>query len=143
MRTNPQQVLSFNANAFAIDAVRGNPAVDASAIVPNLKTVALTGFNQMDVMETVYLAQDDISNLKLVEIDRRHRAQLAGLNSSFHRVSARAELHGFALLEFFDVGRCPAHAPMKAALTISIKPSSAQTAADFLHITKCGERMEP
>jgi hypothetical protein len=68
------QVHSFNPDTFSEYAVCTNPSVNAPAIIANLKSVALSGFDEMNVLETVNLAQNDVTNLKIARARRNNGA---------------------------------------------------------------------
>ena len=65
---------SFDSGTLSVNAIGSNPTVDATAIVPNLKSVALSGFDKVNVLEAVDFAEDDITDLKLIGIGRRDGA---------------------------------------------------------------------
>jgi hypothetical protein len=65
---------SFNSDTLSVDSIESDPTVDASTVVPNLKSLALSGFDKVNILAAVDLAQDDITNLKVVSIHRHHGA---------------------------------------------------------------------
>jgi hypothetical protein len=65
---------SFDPDTLSVDSIGADPAVNASAIVPNLESVALSGFNEVDILAAVDLAQDNITDLKVVRIRRNNGA---------------------------------------------------------------------
>src|SRR5688572_26214285 len=62
---------SFDSDTLSVNPVGADPTVDASAVVANLESVGLSGFDEVNVLAAVHLAQDDITNLQFVRI-RRH-----------------------------------------------------------------------
>jgi len=51
-----RSAFSFDSNTLSIDAIRPDPTVDASTIIANLESVALPGFDEMNVLAAVHLA---------------------------------------------------------------------------------------
>jgi hypothetical protein len=72
----PDSARSFNSDTFSVNPTGTDPTVDASAIVPDLKLVALSGLDEVNVLVAVDLAQNDVTNLKVVRIRRHDGAQL-------------------------------------------------------------------
>jgi len=62
---------SFYPDALSVDGIRADPTIDAPAIIANLESVALPGFDEMNILVTVDFAQDAVTNLEVVRI-RRH-----------------------------------------------------------------------
>jgi hypothetical protein len=52
----------FNTNAFSKDAVGSDPAVDSTAIVADLKPLAIDCFDEVKILGTSHPAKDDISD---------------------------------------------------------------------------------
>ena len=67
----PPTGVSFNPDTLSVDAVGTDPTVDVAAVVANLKPVALPGFDEVGVLVTVDLAQNNITNLQVIRM-RRH-----------------------------------------------------------------------
>jgi hypothetical protein len=65
---------SFDPDAFSVNAIRAYPAVDAAAVIADLEPVSLPGFDEVDILATVDLAQHDIARLKVVRSCRHHGA---------------------------------------------------------------------
>jgi hypothetical protein len=101
--------LGFHADALPKNGIGSNPPIDSSAIIPDLKSRSLNGFDEVKVFLTVDFTQDNIPNLKSRWIHRRNRTKLTRFNLSGHRVSARSKRDRFSRLEFFDVSECPTH----------------------------------
>ena len=59
---------SLNSYAFPVCSVVANPAVDSAAVVPNLEAFPLNGLNQMQVLEAVHLAQNDIADVQVLYV---------------------------------------------------------------------------
>jgi hypothetical protein len=67
----PCSAFSFDSDTLSVNRIGPYPAVDTSAIVPNLESVALSGLDEVDILVAVDLAQNDITDFKVVRI-RRH-----------------------------------------------------------------------
>jgi hypothetical protein len=99
----------LHSNAFAVDAIRTDPAVNVATIVADLKAITLPGFDQVDVLVTLDLAQNNITNLNVIRVHGCNGAELAGLNFPRHRIASWAKLHCVPFSEFVDVGCSPSH----------------------------------
>ena len=77
-------VSGFNADALAENGIGSNPAIDETAIVPNLVTIALNGFHDVEVVVAAHSAQHDIADRQRCRIDFTNRAKLAGFNPATH-----------------------------------------------------------
>src|SRR5689334_3493419 len=93
----------FHPRADTEDRVLRHPAVDAAAIVADLKTRAGDRLDQMQIFVAADLAQHDVAYLESIMIDGRDGAELAGGNAARHRMTARPKLHGFALPKAVDI----------------------------------------
>lgn len=58
--------LIFDARASPINIAGRDPTIDATAIVADLELIASAGFNNMEILSSVDLAKNDVSNLKLI-----------------------------------------------------------------------------
>jgi hypothetical protein len=65
---------SLDSDALSVNAVRTDPTVDVAPIVPDLEAVTLPGFNQVDVLKPLYLAQNNVTDLNLVRAHWRNSA---------------------------------------------------------------------
>jgi len=63
----------------------------------------------MEVLETVYLAQDNVADIKVLPSYRDHGAKLPGLDLAGHGVATRSELDGLTVFQFFNIWSGPAH----------------------------------
>lgn len=75
---------SFDSDTLTVNSIQTDPTVNPSAIVADLETVALPGFDKMDVLVTVHLAQNDITDSQVVWIRRDDCAQLPGFYLPAH-----------------------------------------------------------
>ena len=104
--------------AFAENRICSYPPVNAPAIVADLKSFSLNRLDEVNILSAIYLAQHNIaSDQRRRVFDWFNGAELAGFDSTNHRVPAGAKLNGFALLEFRDVVSRPSH---KMCLTCSV-----------------------
>jgi hypothetical protein len=71
---------SLNSYAFSVDPVLANPAVDSPTVVPNLEAFPLNSLDQMQVLGSVHLAQDDVADVHILYVGWDHRAKLAGFD---------------------------------------------------------------
>src|SRR5437868_4103724 len=78
------------------DLARGDPPVDAAAVVADLKAVALDRLDQVEVLRALHAAQHDVADHRRALAERRDGAQLSTLDPAHHAVTARPELHGLA-----------------------------------------------
>jgi len=62
----------LDANQSSENRVRSNPAVDATAVLPDLEPLALNGFDEVKVFGAVHFAQNDIAHGHLADIDGRN-----------------------------------------------------------------------
>jgi hypothetical protein len=69
----------------------------------------LNGFDQVQVLEPVYLAQDNIAHFQIFGPDWYNRAKLAGLDFAAHRIPARPKLNGFASFKPINASSGPTH----------------------------------
>ena len=67
----------LNLDALAEDGVGGNPSVNSASIVPDLKTFPLHRLDEVEVLETIHLAQHDVTDLQRLGNDWGNRAELA------------------------------------------------------------------
>jgi hypothetical protein len=102
-------LLILDAGAQTVDAFRPDPAVDEAAIVSDLESDALDGFDEVQVFRAAHLAKDDVADTQRRVIGGLNRAELTWFDLPFHGIAARTKLHGFALAKTFDVVRSPTH----------------------------------
>ena len=67
----------FDANAAAKDSVQADPTIDSSAVIPDLEPFPLDGLYKVQVLEAIHLAENNIANLQILDLDRNDRAELA------------------------------------------------------------------
>jgi hypothetical protein len=95
----------------AVHRGRAYPAIDATAIISDLKSAALHRFDEMQILAPADFAEHNIADLQLtVACDGFHRTELPGFNLAGHRVAARSKSDRFASAKLLDQVRCPTHA---------------------------------
>jgi len=89
---------SFNLRSSAVNAVVSNPTVDVASVVANLKSAAIHGLDEVQVITTSDFDQNDVVWLKRRWITRLKSHQVSVIDFAAHRVAARSYLNGFASL---------------------------------------------
>jgi hypothetical protein len=75
----------------AKDIFSGRPAIDAAAVVSDLIPLATYGFDQMQVLNSVHFAEDDVADVNTFLTGRFKGHKLAILNLAAHAISSRAK----------------------------------------------------
>lgn len=99
----------FYANAFPVDRVVADPAVDVAAIVGDLETLALDRTYEMKIVMSVDLAEHDVAGFERVGIDGDDGAELTGFDPTRHGAPVWAKPNSFACTQLNDVEVGPTH----------------------------------
>ena len=99
----------FDRNTFAKDRMRANPAVDATTVVANLKSVTLNGLDEVDVLAATHAAHNNVADTQGAGVNWRYRTQLSRFNAPRHGVTPGTKRNRFALLQPGNVSCSPAH----------------------------------
>src|SRR5690348_11834660 len=100
---------SLDSRAFAEDAIFTDPSVDPTAIVPDLKPLALNRFDQMQVLLAIYFAEHDVTHLKGSKVHRLDRTELPRFDLAPHGMPPGTKLNRFPILQASDILSSPSH----------------------------------
>jgi hypothetical protein len=75
----------LDTNAFSKDATRSDPSVYSTAIVADLEPFAVDRLHNVQIFNTMHLAEHNVSDRESGTIDWYHRAEVARFDTSFHR----------------------------------------------------------
>lgn len=70
------EIVSFDTYAFPVNSVLPDPAINPPTVVPDLEPFPLDGLYQVQILEPIYLAQDDVADLQVLHFDRDDGAEL-------------------------------------------------------------------
>jgi hypothetical protein len=96
-------------HALSVNSIFANPTVNPATVIADLETLSLNRFDQVQVLETVHFAQDDIANFQLFNPDWDNCTKLPGFDFAGHGIAPWPKLNGFASLESINVSGGPAH----------------------------------
>ena len=89
-------VLVLDADTLSENRVGGDPPIDASAIVANLKSRTLNRLDQMQILASVQFAKNNVTDFDRNGFSRNDSAELARFDLSPHRTAMRTKGNRFA-----------------------------------------------
>lgn len=101
--------LFFNFSGFAVDAIGADPAVDATAVVANLKALTVDGFDEVKVVAAFDFHQDDVIDCERERIAGFEGDEVAVIHFAAHGVATGTDLDGFISTQCFDGEFSPTH----------------------------------
>jgi hypothetical protein len=98
-----------------------SPTIDSALVVSDLYPFSGDRFDQMEILNSIHLAKNNIPNGELVLPHWSDCNQLTALDLPRHAVPSGPEFYELASLQHLDVFACPTH----LYLVLSIFPATA------------------
>jgi len=101
--------LFFDFHGLAVNTIWTDPAIYPTAIVTNLETLAVDGFDEVKVVAAFDFHQDDVIDCERERIAGFEGDEVAVIHFVAHGVATRTDLDGFISTECFDGEFGPTH----------------------------------
>src|SRR5579871_236569 len=119
------QPLLFDSDCLAVDGLRPHPSVRPAAIVPDQKSLAVLGLDEMKIVATVDVHEDHVAYGHVRRLDRGQRHEIPVIHLALHGMASRPDLAFSASLEGLDRVLSPAHRGSSEALSTPTAISAA------------------
>jgi hypothetical protein len=99
----------INPNGAPEDRPSANPSIDPAPVVADEESVSLASLDQVKVFVAFNPNENDVTHLRFVRPVRADCDDIAVVDQSAHRVTARSDDHGLASQELLNRPRSPSH----------------------------------